>query len=311
MSAEVESMFYTRETPWHGLGTRIDIAPDSKEALKAAGLDWMVVQRDLFTENNMLIHGFKANVRESDENFLGIVSNKYRIVQNQEAFAFTDALLNEGVRYETAGSLANGKQVWLLARLPQKYIVKEDEIAPYLVFLNSHDGSGSVRVAITPIRVVCKNTLNLALKKAKRSWSTRHIGNIKDKMHEAKHTLFMAENYMTELAKSIDELSDIHLSDVKVISMIDELFPVLPDMGDVQKMHSRKSQTELKYRYFDAPDLKDMGGNGYRFINAVSDMASHGRPLRETKNYRENNFKRIVEGNAMIDKAYRMVLAAV
>lgn len=102
MSANVESMFCVRETPWHGLGTRVQEAPSSSEALIKAGLDWNVVQEPIYTETEELIEGYKANVRDSDRKVLGVVTDRYKVIQNQEAFAFTDELLGEGVRYETA-----------------------------------------------------------------------------------------------------------------------------------------------------------------------------------------------------------------
>lgn len=105
MAANIETMFYVRETPWHGLGTRVLTAPASKEALEVAGLNWKVVQEPVYTEANELIEGYKANVRDSDRKVLGVVTNRYKVIQNEEAFSFTDSLLGEGVRYETAGSL--------------------------------------------------------------------------------------------------------------------------------------------------------------------------------------------------------------
>ena len=201
MAANIETMFYVRETPWHGLGTRVLTAPASKEALEVAGLNWKVVQEPVYTEANELIEGYKANVRDSDRKVLGVVTNRYKVIQNEEAFSFTDSLLGEGVRYETAGSLQGGKKVWLLARMPQDYIITGERISPYLVFSNTHDGSGAIKVALTPIRVVCNNTLNLALSSAKRSWSMIHTGDIQGKLEEAKDTLFKAEAYMDELGK--------------------------------------------------------------------------------------------------------------
>ena len=174
MSANVETMFYTREKPWHGLGTKVEDAPTSVDALRLAGLDWNVMQESIFTETGDAIAGYRVNIRDRDRKVLGVVSDRYKIIQNREAFAFTDTLLGYGVRYETAGSLQEGKRVWLLARLPREYIIAEEQISPYLVFSNSHDGSGAVRVALTPIRVVCNNTLNLALATASRSWSMIH-----------------------------------------------------------------------------------------------------------------------------------------
>ena len=102
MPANVESMFSVREKPWHGLGTIVAEAPDSSAALELAGLDWTVTQKDIATaDGGKVIPGFKANVRELDDKVLGIVTDRYKVVQNTEAFAFTDALLGEGVRYET------------------------------------------------------------------------------------------------------------------------------------------------------------------------------------------------------------------
>lgn len=130
MAANVESMFYVRETPWHGLGTRVNEALNSEEALTAAGLDWNVIQEPIYTETEELIEGYKANVRDTDRQVLGVVTDRYKIVQNQEAFAFTDELLGEGVRYETAGSLQGGRKVWLLAHLPHEYIISGERISP-------------------------------------------------------------------------------------------------------------------------------------------------------------------------------------
>ena len=105
MPANVETMFYVRETPWHGLGINVDEALESEEALKVAGLDWTVNQTPIFTDENMLIPNYKANIRSTDDKILGVVTDRYKVVQNNEAFSFTDSLLGQGVRYETAGSL--------------------------------------------------------------------------------------------------------------------------------------------------------------------------------------------------------------
>lgn len=310
MAAAVETMFYTRERPWHGLGTMVMEAPDSRSALALAGLDWSVFQKELTTVDGIPVSGFKANLRSIDNRVLGVVTDRYKIVQNEEAFAFTDALLGEGVRYETAGSLQDGRRTWILARLPQKYIISGDEITPYLVFMNSHDGSGSIKAAMTPIRVVCMNTLNLALSTAKRSWSANHIGDIKGKLEDARYTLLYADKYMVELGKAIDGLNKIKLSDRKVYEYIDELFPLVDNASPQQKRNFLRLKEDIKMRYFEAPDLKGIGKSGYRFVNAVSDFATHAKPLRERANYKESLFARTVDGNAMIDRAYELVKAA-
>lgn len=310
MAANVETMFYVRETPWHGLGTRVMEAPTSKEALIAAGLDWKVLQEPIYTGTEETIEGYRANVRETDRRVLGVVSERYKVIQNEDAFAFTDALLGEGVRYETAGSLQGGRKVWMLAHMPHEYIISGERISPYLLFSNTHDGSGAVKVALTPIRVVCNNTLNLALNTAKRCWTTIHTGDIKNKMQEAKNTLLLAETYMDSLGKEFENLRMKKLSDKQVMEYIEILLPMEDGYTPQQIRNMKRLQEDMKSRYFEAPDLKGVGKNAYRFINAVSDFATHAEPLRKTANYRENLFAKTMEGNPVIDKAYRMVCAA-
>ncbi len=310
MSANVETMFYTREKPWHGLGTEVQEAPCSADALIYAGLDWSVDQRDVFTGSGALIPGYKANVRSTDEAILGIVSDRYKVVQNEDAFRFTDDLLGEGVTYETAGALQGGRKVWLLARMPHRYIIAGDEIAPYLVVMNSHDGSSGIKVAMTPVRVVCQNTLNLALDSARRIWTTKHTENVMSRVYEARETLELAEAYMGELGRGIDALSRIKLTDKKVMEFMEEFFPVTEDLTEAQRKNNLRLLEDMRRRYWDAPDLANVGRNGYRFINAVSDFATHADPIRKTRNYEENLFLRTVEGNPLIDRAYKLVLAA-
>lgn len=310
MAANVESMFYVRQTPWHGLGTRVIEAPTSKEALIAAGLDWRVRQEPIYTDTEEQIDGYCANVRETDRKVLGVVTERYKVIQNEEAFAFTDALLGEGVRYETAGSLQGGRKVWVLAHMPHEYIISGERISPYLLFSNTHDGSGAVKVALTPIRVVCNNILNLALSTAKRCWSTIHTGDIQNKMQEAKNTLLLAETYMDSLGKEFENLRMKKLNDKQVMEYIEILLPIEDGSTPQQIRNMKRLQEDMKARYFDAPDLKGVGRNAYRFINAVSDFATHAEPLRKTVNYKENLFARTMEGNPVIDKAYRMVCAA-
>ena len=310
MAANVESMFYVRETPWHGLGTKVLEAPASKDALQLAGLNWRVMQEPIYTAMEELVDGYKANVRDSDRKVLGVVTDRYRVIQNDEAFAFTDGLLGEGVKYKTAGSLQGGRKVWLLAHMPREYIISGERISPYLLFSNTHDGSGAIKVALTPIRVVCQNTLNLALAGAKRSWSMIHTGDIREKMQEAKDTLFLAEKYMDELGKEFEALRMKKLTDKQVMEYIEILLPVEDGSTPQQEKNMKRLREDMKIRYFDAPDLQGVGKNAYRFVNAVSDFATHAEPLRRTANYKENLFSRTVDGNPMIDKAYQMVSAA-
>ena len=305
MPALVESMMYVREKPWHGLGTRVEEAPNSADALRMAGLDWNVVQRNIQVCGGAKIQNYKANVRDSDGAVLGVVSERYKIVQNAEAFEFTDSLIGGDVRYETAGSLNGGRKIWLLAKLPETEIVG-DKTEPYLCFTNTHDGSGAIRVCMTPIRVVCNNTLNLALCSARRAWSVRHTGDMASKMHEARVCLEMACAYMDELGQTADRLANTTVTRDKLMEILDEMFPITEYSTDREKQNIQKLKNEYMVCYF-APDILKFRGTAWGAVNAMSDMISHNAPRRKTVNYRENNWGRIMDGHAMLDKFVSLV----
>lgn len=310
MAHLVESCFSVRETPWHGLGTIVQEAPTSADALRLAGLDWTVNQNPVFTEGGFEIPNYKANVRSSDNTVLGIVTDRYKVVQNAEAFAFTDSIIDTGnVLYETAGSLRNGKTIWMLARMPETNILG-DKFDPYMCFTNSHDGSGAVKVCMTPIRVVCNNTLNMALANASRCWSTKHIGDISSKLEEAKHTLVMANNYMKKLDEEADKLANQKISEDEIAKILDELFPVNEDKdSDRKKNNVEEAKNQIMICYM-APDIAKFIGTKYGFLNAVSDWCGHATPARNTANYKSNNWGRIMNGHPIFDLAYNLCTKA-
>lgn len=310
MAHLVESCFSVREIPWHGLGTIVQEAPTSADALRLAGLDWTVNQNPVFTEGGFEIPNYKANVRSSDDTVLGIVTDRYKVVQNAEAFAFTDSIIDTGnVLYETAGSLRNGKTIWMLARMPETNILG-DKFDPYMCFTNSHDGSGAVKVCMTPIRVVCNNTLNMALANASRCWSTKHIGDISSKLEEAKHTLTMANNYMKKLDEEADKLANQKISEDEIAKILDELFPVNEDKdSDRKKNNVEEAKNQIMICYM-APDIAKFIGTKYGFLNAVSDWCGHATPARNTANYKSNNWGRIMNGHPIFDLAYNLCTKA-
>lgn len=300
MSANVETMMYVREKPWHGLGTMVKEAPTSADALRLAGLNWRVEPKPLQVCGGRKVDGYKANVRSTDGAVLGVVSDRYKICQNVDAFDFTDNLIGGEVRYETAGSLQGGKKIWLLAKLPNTSLLG-DAIEPYLCFTNSHDGSGAIRVCMTPIRVVCNNTLNLALSGAKRTWAARHTGNVELKLAEARECLTLADNYMAELNSAADKLVNTTVTDEQIQQILSELFPLKEDASDREKNNVKALKNEFMVCYW-MPDIAQFRGTAWGAVNAMSDMVGHNAPKRQTQNYRENNWGRIMDGHAMLDK---------
>jgi phage/plasmid-like protein (TIGR03299 family) len=195
MAHEVEQMFYFGEVPWHGLGTELKEIPTSENAIIAAGLNWNVEKHNILCENGELpetrIEDFFAIKRDDKigpKSVLGIVGKRYKPVQNKNAFNFFDTVVGEKKAiYHTAGSLCDGKVIWILAKLPEGIsISSNDNVELYTLLMNRHDGKRSLIVRPTPIRVVCNNTLNMALsEKNTNSLSFRHTTNIDIQMKMA------------------------------------------------------------------------------------------------------------------------------
>lgn len=312
MSANVETMFSVREKPWHYEFTKertqiIEEAPTSKDAIRYAGLDWEVNSNPIFDANGNEIKGFKANTRSSDNSVLGVVTDKYKIVQNIDAFDFTDNLIGENMRYETAGSLRNGKTIWLLGKMPDRYICG-DKFEPYIVFSNSHDGTGAIKVAMTPIRVVCNNTLNMALSCTKRSWSTKHMGNMDAKLSEARHTLDLADEYLRNLGIEAEKLANETFTEDEVIKTLNEMFPLADDASERQKQNVQNAKDGIMYCML-RPDIAQFLNTKWGFINAVSDYVGHATPARMTASYEENNWGKIINGHPIFDRAMSLIVA--
>lgn len=304
MSHEFETGFFVREPAWHKLGTVVADAPTSADALRLAGLDWNVLLEQAERKGKIVPNTFWT-VRSSDDSVLGAVSGKYKIIQNDEAFNFTDNLLGEGVKYESAGSLKHGKTVWLLAKMPETKVL-DDAFVPYLCFTNSHDGSGAVRVCLTDVRVVCNNTLNLALSTAKRSWSTKHMGDLNSKLMEASETLQLANQYMDAFKAEADILATQKISPAEIDKLLNELFgkEKAEESESKRKLQNVEEAKEAFYVCYLAPDLANFIGTYYGVINAMADMVDHRVPARLTENYAENNFARVIGGHPLLDATY-------
>ena len=301
----------SRKALWKGIGTEFDTNYSAEEALRMAGLDWNVVQKDLYTDAGDKIDGFKANVKETDDTVLGIVSDKYSVIQNTDIFRFCNQLFKQGLKLETMGSFRNGRNVFVVMKLPESYFMNGDQINSYVVAVNSHDTSTSLRIFICPLRISCSNMLPLAMKRAQRSWSSVHAGTLENKLDAAKETLRLAENYMSNLGKEIHELQNKEISESKVIELVNELVPIPENASEQQKKNVEKIRGDILYRYRFAPDLTCLPNSAYRFLNSISDHICHSRPIRETKDYQTNLFQKMaVETHPLFDRAYRLSMAA-
>lgn len=231
------SFFSVKEKAWHGLGQIVEDYPNSKAALQFAGLDYTVEKRKLFTYDNenqsanfdikmqipeIQIPDHFATVRTDNETVLGVVGKEYQIVQNIDAFNFFDAIVGgDGIQYETAGALGKGERIFITAKLPGYIKVgTNDLIEKYLFLTTSHDGFGSITAAFTPVRIVCNNTLNAALKNCSNSLKIRHTQNAKERLEQAHKVMGISNNLSAELEGIFNRWSTVRITDIEVKKLI-------------------------------------------------------------------------------------------
>lgn len=232
------SFFSVKEKAWHGLGQIVEDYPTSAEAIRYAGLDYTVEKRALFTNslpnelNEMAesidfpkidVPNYFATVRTDNGSVLGVVGKDYEVVQNADAFQFFDAIVGgeTGIKYETAGALGKGERIFITAKLPDFIKVgKQDLIEQYLFLTTSHDGFGSITAAFTPIRIVCNNTLNAAMRNHTTAIKIRHTASANDRLKQA-HTLMGISHQMgEELEELFNHWSTIRITDKQVKKLI-------------------------------------------------------------------------------------------
>lgn len=303
--------FLTKEKLHRGFGEEIT-ATSYDQVLVQAGLNWTVDTHPAFTEidgKKIEIPGTNIVVRNEDQKPLGIVSNKYKIVNNEDAFAFTESIFNsKEIQFIRGGSYKGGSATWLEAKLTGKFSILGDETECYMIFMNSHDGTGSVKALIVPERVVCSNALNIPLRSQVRNWRCTHSGDPMKKIDEAREVLLAGSSYMEALIKECEMLQSIFISDNQVRQFINRLFPINEDkMTDKQIENAELRRSQLADVFYMKEDLSDFGSTGYKFISAVADYVDHVNG-RKTKNANLNRYMAVAHGHDLVDRAYNMVV---
>lgn len=301
--------FYALKPAWHGLGTVLDHAPNSAEAIEAAQLNWRVAQRELKTIDGIHVPGHFANVRQDSGEVLGVVSDRYQVVQNREAFDFLDGLIEDGIiKYESAGALRGGRIVWLLARMPSvDQIAERDSTLRYVLFSTSHDGSASIHAVPTSVRVVCANTLRVAVAN---DIGIRHTGDVSRKLDIAKRYLSQFDERFTLFRDQARLLAQRKLVGTAAADYIAELFPEVNERGRARSIRDKKvEQIRRNYRN-DRQQLPAIAGTWWALYNAVSEAVDHnGRYIGTGRDRAENKFLSTVDGTGANFKAKAFELA--
>lgn len=287
MPGLVESMMFVGKTPWHGIGVALKAPPTAEEAIQAAGLDWMVEKRPLFTprrnKNDLAeVPGFSAVVRKDKQRVLGVVGKTWKPLQNCDAFKFFDPFIEAGAAdYHTAGSLRDGQQVWVLAKLAGDplQVVKGDDVEQYLLLSNAHDGKAAVSVRFTPIRVVCANTLSMAESDdASPYLRIRHAGNLKQTLEKVQevvdvtHRTFAAtlEQYKFLASRQVQ---NIHKFVLDVLNVPDDAEEPPRSLDNIVNL----------FEHGRGQDIPKVRGTYWAAFNAVTEWTDHHRGRDATR----------------------------
>lgn len=310
---------------WHGIGKVVEGTMTTKEAIKEAGLDWQVEKRPIFYEKTVSkatvmekIEDKFSVVRTDTQENLGVVGSVYNPLQNRVAFSFIDGILGlKEATIETAGALGRGERIWILSKLNGVISLKGDDlIDKYLLCANAHDGSMRVTLALTTKRVVCDNTLRIAVKEASENgdiFRIRHSKQMDEKVDTAREALGLIQQQFHTFEEQAGRLTEVRVNTAKLDEFLDNMGFNLEAKED-----SRAAETikELKDAFVSSPgsNLKSAKGTLWGAVNAVTYWADYQRGTRLTDSFKSKdearfNATQFGSGALLKEKALKVALA--
>lgn len=297
---------------WHRLGTIVEGMLTAQDAIKAAKLDWKVELRPVHVDGSIVDDSF--GVKRADNNkVLGLVGNKYTPIQNEKAFEFFDECIGAGqAYYDTAGSLFEGRKVFISAKVPGKLFLKNDPndtLEKFVLLTNSHNGTSALSLQIVTVRTVCRNTMTMALNGATNQIKIRHTQNYKDKVNEAQKTLELVNGYYDDLQTVIDSLSEQKMTHTEAMAMTERLFPA----KDVNDVPTRTENTRNEVMQYFKSGIGNKGETKWDYANAISQLTTHTRGTRVSEGGNEDESKMASllfgSGAALNQKAFDLLTA--
>lgn len=272
------------EPAWHGLASVIfdeDAHVTTSDMLSAAHLNnW-----DVRLEQVSVPAGYRTisdsfmvtrtNPFDGGTDVLSIVGDRYKVYQNEELFAFGDNLTDGGAEWESAGSIKNGRQVFGSLVVPREFVLDpqgaNDKTKTYLLVTTSHDGSAAIQACITPVRVVCQNTLNMALAGTKQTFKVRHTQKADGRVAEAQRVLGLTNTYMDEFQKLAQDLFETSITNQKFDEIIDTLYPA-DDNASKGSITMRQNKVDLiRALYLNSPTQDNIRGTAWGALNALTE----------------------------------------
>jgi phage/plasmid-like protein (TIGR03299 family) len=302
--------FASTQTAWHGLGQIVGGAMTAQEAIRLAHLDYEVVKVPNFAYHNGEFLNTPASfstLRTDTNQILGDrIGKNYTIVQNLEAFDFFDSITQAGAAmYETSGVLGIGEKIFVTAKMPDTIRIAgtDDLTEVYVLLTSSHDGSGSIIAAVTPVRVVCQNTLNMALSNTINRVAIRHTSVVKDRLAEAHKVLGISKVFVQEANECFNHLSNKYVSDDSVKELIRNLF----NEQERDSTRIKNIEDAVLECYFTGVGQEKIVGTAWGAINGITFYLDH------VKNYRNDatKFDNIIGGSSTLvaTRATELLLA--
>lgn len=295
---------YDRKKFFENLGTDVSKEQNLNDVLKAANLDYVVEKVRNYDPEGDPIDSYSTRYFDEDGNkhYLGTgLKKQYTVLQNYEAFDFLQDMLGDVV-IEHAGEINKGRQTFICANTEPIKVLDED-IAPYITFINSHDGSSGVKVILTPIRVFCSNAVARAIKNAQSVFSIKHSHNVHSNLYIAKDILLKNTEYLKQYKETIEDMANVRFARRE---FVDKIIPFV--LRQVNLLDENNNPVEKKgcadrldyYRdsllaCWDAEDTKNQDNTLANLWNALTDFESHMKPMRNADNF-EIPFRRVIQG---------------
>lgn len=276
-------MFCAGESAWHGLGQNVSECLTWKDAIETAGLDWRVEKHQLKSHKGASIDAFGI-FRADNDAFLGAVGDRYNPIQNHMMGESLDMIIGniDGAHYESAGALGKGETVWAMAKIPESIRVGEDVSEPYLLFSNSHNGKGAAQVRLTATRVVCENTLNVALKSGSSFFRITHHRESERKVEEAVKAIHGIREQIGGLNGVFNALAGQKLTMEQINAFLNTLMPVKEGEESTRNKNKKTAILSL-YEMNDNNAFPEQRGTAFNMLNAVTAYVDHNMSVKGDK----------------------------
>lgn len=304
----------TRSTSWSNIGKDVSKCKDLNHVLTASGLDYEVTKQPVFTFKDGLNPGYCSipnrfvTTRNNDGHMYDVVSDKFQIVQNRDAFDFVN-YMGEDLTFEKAGETANG-MVYIIGKLPEVDILG-DTFTPHVIFRNGFSGKVKITAAICPLRVVCQNQFNFAFKNTQNAVTIRHVGNAEAKLQEAREVLKLSADYMAEINAMANQYVGIKLTPDQLEKVVNQMFPManIESMNSFKRHHLEAARAAFVNAY-NADDNGNFRGTAWGLINAYTDYITHKVPMGKSETKDEGKFMTVTFHPAIMNAILNAMAAA-